>query len=88
MVQQVTNLTSNHEDAGSIPGLADGLRIRYGSDSELLWLWHRGKKGTGWPKMGKKKRRRKETVYSRYHRLSTSLYASHMLSHFIFSTTL
>ena len=32
----VTNLTSSHEDLGSIPGLA-----QWGMDSVLLWLWCR-----------------------------------------------
>ena len=46
-----TNLTSAHEDAGSIPGLAVGYRSgvavscgvghRCGSDPALLWLWYR-----------------------------------------------
>ena len=45
------NLTSIHEDIGSIPGLISGLRIwrclelcighRQGSDPVLLWLWCR-----------------------------------------------
>ena len=47
----VTNPSSIHEDAGSIPASLSGLRIRhclncgvgfrYSSDSALLWLWYR-----------------------------------------------
>ena len=47
----VMNLTSIHEDAGSIPGLSRGLRIWHccklwcksgcSSDLVLLWLWRR-----------------------------------------------
>ena len=33
MAQQLTNLTSIHEDSGLIPGLC--------SDGALLWLWRR-----------------------------------------------
>ena len=46
-----TNLTSIHEEAGSVPGLAQrvknlvvmnyGVGYRHGSDPVLLWLWHR-----------------------------------------------
>ena len=52
VVQWVKNLTSNHEDVGSIPGLTQWVKgsgvaascavgHRYGSEPMLLWLWCR-----------------------------------------------
>ena len=50
VVQWIKNLTSIHEDGGSVPGLtqwvkgsgvalSSGVDCRYGLDLALLWLW-------------------------------------------------
>ena len=49
MAQRLISLTRIHEDMGLFPGLTQwvgdpvwcGIGHRRGSDSALLWLWHR-----------------------------------------------